>query len=90
MPQGEYALKIAQNGQSDTVHFEVGKEKSLQEIRGETYLPGEVSEAARQGLTMEDLGNILPFAAGGLVLLAGLVIGLFIYRDSRKRSGGHR
>ena len=56
----------------------------------EPYLPGEVSEAARQDLTMEKLENILPFAAGGLVLLAGLVIGLFIYRDSRKRSGGHR
>ena len=90
VPQGEYALKITQDGQSDTVHFEVSNEESLQKIQVETYLPGEVSEAARQGLTMEDLGNILPFAAGGLVLLAGLVIGLFIYRDSRKRSGGHR
>ena len=90
VPQGEYALKITQDGQSDTVHFEVGREDSLQKVQIETYLPGEVSEAARQGLTMEDLENILPFAAGGLVLLAGLVIGFFIYRDSRKHSGGHR
>ena len=90
VPQGEYALKIAQDGQSDTVHFEVVNNESLQKVQVETYLPGEVSEAARQGLTMEDLENIIPFAAGGLVLLAGLVIGLFIYRDSRKRSGGHR
>lgn len=90
VPQGEYELKVTQDGQSDTVHFEVGNEESLQKVQVETYLPGEVSEAAGQGLTMEDLENILPFAAGGLVLLAGLVIGLFIYRDSRKHSGGHR
>ena len=90
VPQGEYALKITQNGQSDTIHFEVDREDSLQKVQIETYLPGEVSEAAHQGLTMEDLENILPFAAAGVVLLAGLIIGLIIYRDSRKRSGGHR
>lgn len=90
VPQGEYALKITQDGQADTVHFEVGKEKSLQEIQVETYLPGEVSEDRPQGLTLKDYEHILPFAAAGMVLLAGLIIGLIIYRDSRKRSGGHR
>lgn len=90
VPQGEYALKIAQDGQSDTVHFEVSKEKSLQEIQAETYLPGEVSEDKPKGLTLKDYDHILPFAAAGMVLLAGLIILLFIYRDSRKRSGGHR
>ena len=83
-------LKITQDGQADTVHFEVGKEKSLQEIQVETYLPGEVSEDRPQGLTLKDYEHILPFAAAGMVLLAGLIIGLIIYRDSRKRSGGHR
>lgn len=90
VPQGEYALKIIQDGQTDTVHFEVGKEKSLQEIQIETYLPGEVSEDRPQGLTLKDYEHILPFVAGGLVLLTGLFIALFIYRDSRKHSGGHR
>ncbi|WP_305116572.1 hypothetical protein [Acutalibacter muris] len=90
VPQGEYALKIIQDGQTDTVHFEVGKEKSLQEIQVETYLPGEVSEDKPQGLTLKDYEHILPFVAGGLVLLTGLLIALFIYRDSRKHSGGHR
>lgn len=90
VPQGEYALKITRESQTDTVHFEVGKEKSLQEIRLETYLPGEVSEDKPQGLTLKDYENILPFAAAGMVLLAGLIIGIFIYRDSRKHSGGHR
>lgn len=90
VPQGEYELKVTQDGQSDTVHFEVGKDESLQKVQVETYLPGEVSGTARQDLTMEGLENIIPFAAGGLVLLAGLVIGLFVYRDSRKHSGGHR
>ena len=56
----------------------------------ETYLPGEVSEDKPQGLTLKDYENILPFAAAGMVLLAGLIIGIFIYRDSRKHSGGHR
>ncbi len=90
VPQGKYALKITQDGQSDTVHFEVSKEKSLQEIQVETYLPGEVSEDKPQGLTLKDYEHILPFAAAGMVLLAGLIIVLFIYRDSRKHSGGHR
>lgn len=90
VPQGEYALKITQNGQSDTVRFEVSNEESLQKVQVKTYLPGEVSEDEPQGLTLKDYENILPFAAAGIVLLAGLVIGLFIYRDSRKHSGGHR
>ncbi|WP_322198816.1 SpaA isopeptide-forming pilin-related protein [Acutalibacter intestini] len=90
VPQGEYALKITQDGQSDTVHFEVSKEKSLQETRLETYLPGAVSESDRQELSLKDLEHLIPFVAGGFVLLAGIVIGLIIYRDSRKRSGGHR
>jgi hypothetical protein len=90
VPQGEYELKITQDGQSDTVRFEVGKEKSLQEIQVETYLPGEVSEDKPQGLTLKDYEHILPFVAGGLVLLTGLLIALLIYRDSRKHSGGHR
>ena len=90
VPQGEYALKITQDGQSDTVHFEVSNEESLQEVQVKTHLPGEVSEDEPQGLTLKDYENILPFAAAGMVLLAGLVIGLFIYRDSRKHSGGHR
>lgn len=90
VPQGEYALKITQNGQSDTIHFEVSRERSLQEVQAKTYLPGEVSEENKQTLSMKDYEHILPFAAGGLVLLAGLVIVLIIYRDSRKRSGGHR
>ena len=90
VPQGEYALKITQNGQSDTVHFEVSREQSLQEVQARTYLPGEVSENDQQGLTLKDYEHIIPFAAGGLVLLAGLIVVMFIYRDSRKRSGGHR
>ncbi|MDE6816791.1 MAG: hypothetical protein K2P71_12300 [Lachnospiraceae bacterium] len=90
VPQGEYALKITQDGQSDTVRFEVNKEETLQEIQVETYLPGEVSEDKPQGLTLKDYEHILPFAAAGMVLLAGLIIVLFIYRDSRKHSGGHR
>lgn len=90
VPQGEYALKISQGGQSDTVHFEVDQEDSLQKIQVATYLPGEVSENDRQALSLKDMEKLIPFAAGGLVLLAGLVIGLFIYRDSRKHSGGHR
>lgn len=90
VPQGEYALKITQDGQSDTVHFEVGKDESLQEVQVETYLPGEVTENDQRELSLKDFEHLLPFAAAGLVLLAGLVIGLFIYRDSRKRFGGHR
>lgn len=90
VPQGEYALKITQDGQSDAVRFEVSKEESLQEVQIETYLPGEVSEDKAQGLTLKDYEHILPFAAAGLLLLTGLIIGIIIYRDSRKRSGGHR
>lgn len=90
VPQGEYALKITQNGQSDTVHFEVGREQSLQEVQAKTYLPGEVSENDQKGLTLKVYEHILPYAAGGLILLTGLVIVLIIYRDSRKHSGGHR
>lgn len=90
VPKGEYALTISQDGQSDTVSFEVGREESLQEIQLETYLPGKVSEGKKQGFTLKDYERILPFAAAGMVLLAGLAIGLFIYRDSRKRAGGHR
>lgn len=90
VPQGEYALKITQDGQSDTVHFEVSNEESLQKVQVKTYLTGEVSENDRQALSLKDMENLIPFAAAGLVLLAGLVIGLFIYRDSPKRSGGHR
>ena len=90
VPQGEYALKITQDVQSDTVHFEVSNEESLQKVQVKTYLTGEVSENDRQALSLKDMENLIPFAAAGLVLLAGLVIGLFIYRDSRKRSGGHR
>lgn len=90
VPQGEYALKITRDGQSDTVHFDVGKEESLQEIQVETYLPGEVPEDNRRGLTLKDYEKFLPFAAAGLVLLAGMVVALLIYRDSRKHSGGHR
>ena len=62
----------------------------MQEVQIETYLPGEVSEDKAQGLTLKDYEHILPFVAGGLVLLTGLFIALFIYRDSRKHSGGHR
>ena len=90
VPKGEYALKITQDGQSDTVHFEVSNEESLQKVQVKTYLPGEVSEDNRRGLTLKDYEKFLPFAAAGLVLLAGLIIGIFIYRDSRRRSGGHR
>ena len=90
VPKGEYALKITQDGQSDTVRFEVSNEESLQKIQVKTYLPGEVSEDEPQGFTLKDYENILPFAAAGMVLLAGLIIGIFIYRDSRRRSGGHR
>ncbi len=90
VPKGEYALKITQDGQSDTVRFEVSNEESLQKIQVKTYLPGEVSEDEPQGFTLKDYENILPFAAAGMVLLAGLIIGIFIYRDSRKRSGGRR
>ncbi len=90
VPQGEYALKITQGVQSDTVHFEVGKDKSLQEVKVETYLPGEVAEGEAQELTLKDLEHLLPFAAAGFVLLAGVIVALLIYRDSRKRSGGHR
>lgn len=90
VPQGEYALKITQDVQSDTVHFEVSNEESLQKVQVKTYLTGEVSENDRQALSLKDMENLIPFAAAGLVLLAGLVIGLFIYRDSRKHSGGHR
>lgn len=90
VPQGEYALKITHDGQSDTVRFEVSNEESLQKIQVKTYLPGEVSEDEPQGFTLKDYENILPFAAAGMVLLAGLIIGSFIYRDSRRRSGGHR
>lgn len=90
VPQGEYALKITQDGQSDTVHFEVSNEESLQKVQVKTYLPGEVSEIDRQDFSLKGLENLIPFAAAGLVLLSGLVIGLFIYRDSRKHSGGHR
>ena len=90
VPKGEYALKITQDGQSDTVRFEVSNEESLQKIQVKTYLPGEVSEDEPQGFTLKDYENILPFAAAGMVLLVGLIIGIFIYRDSRKRSGGRR
>ena len=90
VPKGEYALKITHDGQSDTVRFEVSNEESLQKIQVKTYLPGEVSEDVPQGFTLKDYENILPFAAAGMVLLAGLIIGIFIYRDSRRRSGGHR
>lgn len=90
VPQGEYTLKITQDGQSDTVHFEVGREDSLQKVQVETFLSGEVSENERQKLSLKDFENLIPFAAAGLVLLVGLIIGLFVYRDSRKRSGGHR
>ena len=90
MPKGEYALKITQDGQSDTVRFEVDREDSLQKVQIETYLPGEVSESDRQELSLKNIEHLLPFAVAGLVVLAGLIIGLFIYRDSRKRSGGHR
>lgn len=83
-------MKITQDVQSDTVHFEVSNEESLQKVQVKTYLTGEVSENDRQALSLKDMENLIPFAAAGLVLLAGLVIGLFIYRDSRKRSGGHR
>ena len=62
----------------------------MQKIQVKTYLPGEVSEDEPQGFTLKDYENILPFAAAGMVLLAGLIIGIFIYRDSRRRSGGHR
>ena len=55
VPKGEYALKITQDGQSDTVHFEVSNEESLQKVQVKTYLPGEVSEDNRRGLYPERL-----------------------------------
>lgn len=70
--------------------FTVNHERSLQEVQLKTYLPGLVDESEKQGIFLSDWENILPFAAGGLVLVAGLIVVLFIYRDSRKRSGGHR
>lgn len=90
VPDGDYSLQIAQDGQTDKMSFTVNHERSLQEVQLKTYLPGLVDESEKQGIFLSDWENILPFAAGGLVLVAGLIVVLFIYRDSRKRSGGHR
>lgn len=90
VPEGDYSLQITQDGQTDKVGFTVGREKSMQEIQLKTYLPGVVDEREKQGISLDDWESILPFAAGGLVLVAGLIVVLLIYRDSRKRSGGHR
>lgn len=90
VPAGEYALRVTQEGQSDKVSFTVGREESEQEVQINTYLPGVVGESQKRGLSFQDLESILPFAACGAVMIAGLIVAILIFRDSRKRSGGHR
>ena len=90
VPEGDYSLQIAQDGQMDKVSFAVNHEQPLQEVQLKTYLPGVVDESKNHGLAIDSLENFLPLIAVGLVLIVALVLVLYLYRYSRKRSGGHR
>ena len=90
VPKGEYRLAIRQGRLDDTVAFEVGGDKSLQEVRAETYLPGEVEESSQISTEADALPAFWPYAVCGAAFSAGAAAIFLWARRFRRRSGGHR
>ncbi len=76
--------------QNDTVAFEVGGDESLQKIRAETYLPGEVEESSQISTEADALPAFWPYAVCGAAFTAGAAAIFLWARRFRRRSGGHR
>ena len=90
VPKGEYRLAIRQGRLDDTVAFEVGGDKSLQDVRAETYLPGEVEESSQISTEADALPAFWPYAVCGAAFSAGAAAIFLWARRFRRRSGGHR